>query len=123
VTTVWDTTVLIDILRGSVTAQSYARSLQATPVCSEMTRIEVLRGVRTAERAATERLLGALVWVPVDETIARRAGELGRRFRSSHPGLGSTDLAIAATALELEARLATTNVRHFPMFRRLRPPY
>src|SRR5687768_9273722 len=32
--------------------------LQRPPVCSEMTRVEVLRGVRTDERRATERLVG-----------------------------------------------------------------
>ena len=122
-TVVWDTTVLIDILRGTPAAISYAGSLGETPVCSEITRIEVLRGVRSAERVPTERLLGTLAWVVIDETIARRAGELGRRYRSSHPGLGSADLSIAATALELGAELASTNVRHFPAFRGLRAPY
>jgi predicted nucleic acid-binding protein len=58
VTVVWDTTVLIDILHGSPAARSYAESLEELPICSEITRVEVLRGVRNAERAATERLLG-----------------------------------------------------------------
>jgi hypothetical protein len=56
----------------------------------------------------------------VDERIACRAGELGRRYRRSHPGLALADLLIAATALELAQPLATLNVRHFPMFPRLR---
>ena len=82
-----------------------------------------MRGVRSSEREATDRFLDALRWVPVDEPIARRAGELSRRWRRSHPGLGTVDLVVAATAEELGARLSTVNVRHFPMFPGLRPPY
>jgi predicted nucleic acid-binding protein len=59
----------------------------------------------------------------VDEIVARRAGELGRRWRGSHSGIGVADLAIAATAEELDAALATRNVKHFPMFDGLRAPY
>jgi hypothetical protein len=61
--------------------------------------------------------------VAVDEPIARLAGEFGRKWRRSHPGISPADLAIAATAGQLDAKLATTNVRHFPMFKGLRPPY
>ena len=59
----------------------------------------------------------------IDEPIARRAGELGRRYRRSHPGLALADLLIAATALELGQPLATLNTRHFPMFPRLHAPH
>jgi predicted nucleic acid-binding protein len=71
----------------------------------------------------TNRLLGTFGWAAVDESVSRRAGELGRRYRRSHRGVGTADLIIAATALELGADLVTTNVRHFPMFRGLRAPY
>jgi predicted nucleic acid-binding protein len=120
---VWDTSIVIDVLRGEPSAVRYAQSLAEVPTCSEITRVEVMRGVRSAERSPTERLLQSFRWMPIDETVARHAGELGRRWRRSHPGLGSADLVIAATAEQLGATLATMNVRHFPMFRRLRPPY
>jgi predicted nucleic acid-binding protein len=55
--------------------------------------------------------------------VARRAGELGRRWRRSHPGIGVADLAIAATVEQVDATLATRNLKHFPMFKNLRPPY
>jgi len=122
-TYVVDTSILIDVLRGAEPAAKWLASLDSLPVCSEITRTEVLRGVRSAERTATERLLGALRWLAVDERISRRAGDLGRRYRRSHSRLAVADLIIAATALELDARLATTNTRHYPMFARLRPPY
>jgi hypothetical protein len=123
VSVLFDTTVVIDLLRGLSVARSYVRSLDETPACSEITRIEVLRGLRSAERRPTERLFDSLRWVGIDETIARRAGEIGRTWRASHPGIATADLIIAATAEELGLQLATINTKHFPMFRPLRAPY
>lgn len=120
---VLDTTVLIDHLRGSSGAGEYIAALGAPPTCSEVTRIEVLRGLRSEERRGAERLFRLIAWVPVDEAVARRAGELGRRWLRSHPGIGVPDLAIAATAELLEARLSTQNLKHFPMFEGLSAPY
>lgn len=118
-----DTSVLVDVLRGSDTAVEWLTALDAVPTCSEVTRVEVLQGVRSAERAPTERLLQTLRWVTVDEGVSRSAGELGRRFRRSHRGIGVADLIIAATCIANGAALATMNVRHFPMFDGLTPPY
>ena len=118
-----DSSVVIDILRARPEALNYARSLQAVPACSEITRVEVLRGVRSPERRTTERFFGVVLWIPLDEQVGRRAGQIGRDFRRSHPGLATADLVIAATALEYGLEIATCNVRHFPMFERLQPPY
>jgi predicted nucleic acid-binding protein len=118
-----DSTIIIDLLRGHRPAHDYVLSLAVVPAASEITRVEVLRGVRSGERRITERLLGTLGWIALDEPIARRAGDLGRRWRASHRGLATADLVIAATALERELDLATLNVRHFPMFDGLAPPY
>ncbi len=120
---VLDTTVLVDLLRGSSDANAFRDALDRQITCSEVTRVELLSGMRSAERGSTERLFSVIRWIPVDEGIARNAGSLGRRFRRSHAGIGAVDLIIAATALELSAPLATVNVRHFPMFEGLRPPY
>jgi len=117
-----DTTVLIDALRGHRPALDYLRGLEEPPACSELTRVEVLRGVRRPEREATEALMRSLRWVGVDQEIARRAGVLGRTWHRSH-ALSTVDLVIAATALELGAELATSNTRHFPMFAGLKRPY
>jgi predicted nucleic acid-binding protein len=83
----------------------------------------VIQGLRSAERRAAAKLFSLIEWIPVTEAIAQRAGELGRRWRRSHPGIGVADLAIAATAEQIEANLATRNVKHFPMFGSLRAPY
>jgi predicted nucleic acid-binding protein len=122
-TVVLDSTILIDHLRGSRTATDFIAGLDASPTCSEVTRIEVVQGLRAAEKQAAAQVFDLLEWVPLDDMIARRAGELGRRWRRSHPGIDIADLAIAATAEVLEAQLATLNLKHFPMFESLRAPY
>lgn len=123
VSTLLDSTVLIDVLRGHAAAGAYLESLDRRPTCSEISRVEVLRGLRSHERSSCERLLGSLAWAPLNEEIARRAGELGRQYRRSHAGFGAADLSVAATAQVLGLPLATANVRHFPMFESLAPPY
>lgn len=120
---VLDTSVLVDHLRASAPATEYLVGLEGRPACSEISRIEVLQGLRSAERQAAARLFALIEWVPVTEAIAQRAGELGRKWRRSHPGIGVADLAIAATAEQLDATLATRNLKHFPMFKGLRAPY
>lgn len=120
---VLDTSVLVDHLRASTPATGYLAALEDRPACSEISRIEVLQGLRSAERQAAARLFALIEWVPVTEGIAQRAGELGRKWRRSHPGIGVADLAIAATAEQLDAALATRNLKHFPMFKGLRRPY
>ena len=122
-TIVFDTSILIDVLRADPAALDYVRGVPEVPACSEVTRIEVARGLRSPERASAERLFQTIRWVPLDEPIARRAGELGRRWDRHRPGISLADLVIAATAEQVGAELATTNVRHFPMFESLQPPY
>lgn len=120
-----DTSVLVDHLRGHRPAgellerERTAGALHA----SEMTRLEILAGMRAAEERGTRSLLSTLVWHPVDADVAEDAGALGRRWLPGHPGIDGADLAIAATALRTGSRLLTCNVRHFPMFSDLRPPY
>lgn len=120
---VLDTSVLVDHLRATAPATDYLAGLESRPACSEISRIEVLQGLRSPEGEAAARLFVLIEWVPVTEAIAGRAGELGRKWRRSHPGIGVADLAIAATALHLDAGIATRNLKHFPMFEGLRTPY
>ncbi len=121
-----DTTVAVDHLRGLAPATQLLSDLVAAGeilAASEITRFELLAGVRRAELDALEAFFSALVWVPIDEEISRAAGALARDLRRSHHGIEDADHLIAATALVLEADLLTTNVRHFPMIEGLRPPY
>lgn len=120
-----DTSILIDVLRGESAAAGVLRDArQLGPLhASEVTRLEVLAGMRSREEEATRALFGAFVWHPVDERIAELAGQLGREWLPGNHGIDSADLAIAATARALRAQLLTRNVKHFPMFGGLSAPY
>lgn len=121
-----DTSVLIDHLRARPAAVALlldANQRGDELVGSVVSRTEVLRGMRSPERRATERLLGLLTWYEVTIAIADRAGELARRYRPSHPGVDVVDFLIAATCELTNAHLATLNVKHFPMIPGLEPAY
>ncbi|QKT06937.1 type II toxin-antitoxin system VapC family toxin [Gordonia sp. X0973] len=120
-----DTSVLIDVLRGTPAALDALRnSRRAGPLhASEVTRLEVLAGMRPREETATRTLLATLTWHPVDEQIAEAAGSLGREWLPAYRNIDSADLAIAATAIVLHTVPLTKNVKHFPMFPGLAAPY
>ena len=113
-----DTSVLIDFLRGHPGARDTMRLERAGGRLhvSEMSRLEVLAGMRPKEEPATRLLLSTLTWHAVDAEVAEQAGALGRRWLRSHHPIGAADLAIAATVILTGSRLLTRNVKHFPMF-------
>ena len=124
-TVIVDTSIRIDFLRGDSRASKAVRRWRSEEElhASEITRLEVLAGMRPSEEAQTRATLSALVWHPVDEAIAEGAGALGRQWLPGHNSIDAADLAIAATAIALDVELATRNVRHFPMFPDLESPY
>lgn len=121
-----DTSVIVDYLRGRAGAiellEEWVGSGESL-VASELTRFELLSGLRPTEQNQIEGFFSALNWVPVTEDISRRAGEFARAYRRGHSGIGVVDYLLAGTAQSLGADSVTTNVRHFPMFDDLRPPY
>jgi len=121
-----DTTIAVDHLRGAPAATEMLAGLISdgeTLVASEITRFELLAGVRKAELEALEAFFSSLAWASIDQEISRTAGTLAHRLRRSHGGIDDADYLIAATAIVLDANLLTTNVRHFPMIKGLRAPY
>jgi predicted nucleic acid-binding protein len=121
-----DTTIAVDHLRGASAAVDLLTALIDTGddlLASELVRFELLAGIRDKELVAFEEFCSALLWVEVTEDVARVAGQLVRRYRKGHNGIGAIDYLIAATAIVTDADLLTTNVRHFPMFTKLKPAY
>lgn len=114
--TVFDTSVLVDHLRAIEAARTLLGKHAGEVSCSEISRAEVIQGLRSHERDAAEQLFALIDWVPVDQAISRQAGAYGRQFRSSHRGIDIADLIIAATTRASGTDLKTTNVKHFPMF-------
>ena len=117
-----DACVAIDFLRGNDAARAVLHDLDVL-VASEVTRFELLAGVKPSESPDVEAFAKVVEWVNVDEDVSRRAGALARSYRPSHSGIDDADYLIAATALELELPLLTRNVRHFPMLPGLEPAY
>ena len=120
-----DSDVLIAHLRGLEDARHWLMETRREgPLAISVVSIaELAGGMRSAERREVWRLLASFRAEPVTEVIARRAGDFGRQFRRSHSGIGLGDYLIAATADVKGYRLATLNVRHFPMLSGLRPPF
>lgn len=120
-----DTDVLIAHLRGIEPAGHWLRQARRRePLGVSVVSIaELTGGMRSAERREVWSLLSTLRAEPVTELVARHAGALMRRHRRSSPGIGIADYLIAATAEHCGATLATLNVRHFPMFPGLEPPW
>lgn len=121
-----DTSVLVDYLRGVEPARELLMSaLERDEVvaASVLTRIELSIGMRARERRATDALVAALHWLAVDTVVAKQADMLARRYGRAHSGIDAVDYCVAASALVNGLELWTLNVRHFPMFERLSPPW
>jgi predicted nucleic acid-binding protein len=120
-----DSDVLIAHLRGFGAARDWLLGTRADgPLAISVVSIaELVGGMRSDERREVWRLLSSFRAEPATEIIARRAGEMMRRYRRSHSGIGLGDYLIAATADVKGLQLATLNVRHFPMFDDLQPPF
>ena len=120
-----DSDVLIAHLRGLDSARDWLIDARTHgPLAISVVSIaELVGGMRSIERREVWRLLASFRAEPATEIIARRAGEMMRRYRRSHTGIGLGDYLIAATADVKGLQLATLNVRHFPMFEGLQPPF
>lgn len=121
-----DTPVIVDHLRGDARAARVMADLFAREErvwAAAPTRTEIIAGLRPHERGPMKRLFAVISWIDIDTAIADAAGELARQYRASHGGIDTTDYLIAAAAQSIGAALVTLNVRHFPMFPDLEPPY
>lgn len=121
--TLVDTSVVIDYLRRRNQAIDYIDALPSRPAVSVATVMELYVGARSRrEEVAIEDLLAGCNMLPVTLEIARSAGQLMKHFGRAN-GLDDLDAIIAATVEHHELELATLNVKHFPMFPRLKPAY
>jgi len=118
-----DTDIVIDFLRGKERAVSWLES-EASSICfSAVTVAEIYAGVRnTKEEAEIERLFAVFPVIAATNEIAREAGKIVKAYRPSH-SIEIPDAIIAATCLLTAAQLCTCNIKHYPMFKGLKPPY
>lgn len=121
-----DSDVLIAHLRGIDAAREWlARSRRETGklATSTVCVAEVAGGMHSGERHEVTRLLASLDVFPVSAHAGWRAAQFMRQYRRSHSGIGLGDYLVAATADTEGLELATLNIKHFPMFDSLHPPF
>lgn len=120
-----DSDILIAHLRGLGAARDWLLDARGEgPLAISVVSIaELIGGMRSAEQREAWQLLASFRAEPATEIIARQAGDFRRQYRRSHSGIGLGAYLIAATAAVKGYQLATLNVRHFPMFKGLRPPF
>ncbi|MBI4480026.1 MAG: type II toxin-antitoxin system VapC family toxin [Acidobacteria bacterium] len=75
---------------------------------------ELWHGVKRGEEQALVDLLAAMVCVPIDAQVGKRAGDYLRQYAKSH-GVQFGDALIAATVSHHNVQLWTRNRRHYPM--------
>jgi toxin FitB len=101
-----DTDVFVDHLRGAHELKAGRHRLHYSVV----TRAELFAGTTASDLVS--RLLGPLRELPVDRSVAERAGRVSRET-----GIRLPEALIAATALEHGLGLATRNARDFALVR------
>ncbi len=112
-----DTTVLIDVLRGRPAAARVLglRLTGDTPATSAINVEEIVRGLRSDEQSAADRLFGGLLVLSIGRPEAERAGAWRRDLATAGRTVHQADCLIAAAATHANARLATNNVKDFVM--------
>lgn len=112
-----DTNVLVFHLRGErgVPALLNRWSQSHELHISVATWVEILAGMRPHEEEVTMRLLHSLTTISINPSIADRAGRMIYQYARQGFRVSFPDALIAATALEHDLTLVTTNVKHFTM--------
>jgi tRNA(fMet)-specific endonuclease VapC len=121
--TLIDTSILIAAERGQLELSRLRDEDDEEEVAiSAISASELLHGVhrlkgavaRTRADRFVERLLGSLPVVPFDLEVARVHARLDAELSSKGVAVGDADLIIAATAVCLDYRIATRDLRSFP---------
>ncbi|HSW30505.1 MAG TPA: PIN domain-containing protein [Longimicrobiales bacterium] len=113
----YDSDVIIEILRGRAGVVEAARRLEESGVptyCSAVSLAEIYAGIRPGEEALTQAFFDARGEIVLDGEIGRTAGSYLARFSASH-GVELGDALIAAAAATAGVRLWTRNRKHYPM--------
>ena len=127
--TLIDSSVLVAVERGDLDLNDLlARHGDPEILLSAITVSEVLHGLhrartddqRTHRESFIEQLLADFPVIPFDLAIARLHARLGAQLAARGVIVGAHDLLIAATALALDASLATRDERSFPKIRGLK---
>jgi tRNA(fMet)-specific endonuclease VapC len=121
--TLIDTSVIIAIQRGQLDPQHLRDTDDDEPIAiSAMTASELLHGVhrltsavaRTRAERFIEQLIDSIPVIAFDLEVARIHARLDAELSAQGASVGDADLIIAATAVWLDYRVATRDLRSFP---------
>jgi tRNA(fMet)-specific endonuclease VapC len=110
-----ETTILVDFLRRSADAADYldAVRLNASLICSAVTKAELVVGARTgAELRAIDQLVDRFEVEAITAADSVRSLNWLRKYYHSH-GVGFHDCLLGAAAVRLRLPVATLNEKHF----------
>ena len=126
--TLIDTSVLIAVERGLIDLAALGDADDDQPLAiAAITASELLHGVhrlkgavaRTRAERFVERILGAIPVIPFDLDIARVHARIDAELSAAGTTIGDGDLMIGATAVWLDYRVATRDLRSFPKIKGL----
>lgn len=126
--TLIDTSVLIAAERGMLDLAHLTGVRNEEEIAiAAITASELLHGVhrlrgavaRTRAERFVEHLLDAIPVVPFDLDVARVHARLDAELSAAGTAVGDADLMIAATAVSLDYRVATRDLRSFPRIKGL----
>ena len=126
--TLIDTSVLIAVERGLIDLAALGDADDDQPLAiAAITASELLHGLhrlkgavaRTRAERFVERILGAIPVIPFDLDIARVHARIDAELSAAGTTIGDGDLMIGATAVWLDYRVATRDLRSFPKIKGL----
>jgi tRNA(fMet)-specific endonuclease VapC len=126
--TLIDTSVLIAVERGLIDLDALGDADDDQPLAiAAITASELLHGLhrlkgavaRTRAERFVERILGAIPVIPFDLDIARVHARIDAELSAAGTTIGDGDLMIGATAVWLDYRVATRDLRSFPKIKGL----
>jgi predicted nucleic acid-binding protein len=121
--TLIDTSILIAAERGRLDPARFRDEDDDEPVAiAAISASGLLHGVhrlkgavaRTRAERFVERLLASMPVIPFDLDVARVHARLDAELSAAGTAVGDADLMIAATAVWLDYRIATRDLRSFP---------
>jgi hypothetical protein len=113
-----DTDAIIDYLAGTHRSAAMIRGLHdaGDTLCTcAVVVAELFSGLRPADRSRAQRLVDALVFLRISSNASKQAGEWRYSYARKGRTLSTSDVLIAATAVEHQAMILTGNATHFPM--------
>ncbi len=118
-----DTDILIDFLRGYNKAIAFIDEFSSRIILSPIVIAELYAGVQgNDELTILDNFISLFHVVPLTSEIAKLGGLYKRDFGTSY-GVKLADAILAATVEVENAKLKTLSVKHYPMFKDLKPAY